>query len=83
MSRGKHLSLDEARRMKRLGQYAKETEYQKGDRAQFEETLAVMSGASASGKKRAKRRTSNKVASNASVSRDRFGRAGRRPGIVR
>ena len=62
MARGKHLSLEEARRMKRLSQYAKETQYQQGDRARFEETLAAMSGVSASGKKRAKRRTLSKDA---------------------
>ncbi len=60
MARGKHLSLDEARRMKRLDQYAKETEYQEGDRALFDQTLAAMSGTSVSRKKQSKRQTSNK-----------------------
>ena len=63
MARGKHLSLEEARRMKRLDQYAKETQYQEGDRAQFDATLTAMSGTSVSRKKQSKRRTSNKDAS--------------------
>ena len=63
MSRGKHLSLDEARRMERLGQFAKETQYQEGDGDQFDCVLGAMTGgdkaASASRKKPSKTQTSN------------------------
>ncbi len=63
MARGKHLSLDEARRMKRLAQFAKETQYKQGDGDQFERMLGTMSGgdkaASASRKKPSKTRTSS------------------------
>ncbi len=63
MARGKYLSLEEARRMKRLGRFAKETQYKQGDRGQFDRLLDAMSGgdkaASASEKRKSKRQTSN------------------------
>jgi hypothetical protein len=53
MSRGKHLSLEEARKLKQLEQFAKEHP-REGDKEAFDKLLKSM----ASGKPPAKRRTS-------------------------
>ena len=58
MSRGKYLSLEEARRSKKLDRFAKEHPAE-GDRNKFDTLLDAM----AAGKPRAKRRTSAKESS--------------------
>ncbi len=74
MSRGKHLSLEEARRLGKMKQFMRETEYQVADGAAFEDTLRRMAtagldpqqpkaGLKASRKRKATGRTSRKGAS--------------------
>ena len=58
MSRGKYLSLEEARKLKRLPRFAKEHPSE-GDGKKFDELFRAMAG----GKPPAKRRTSKPVAS--------------------
>ena len=45
MLRGKHLSLEEARRFGRMRQFVRETEYQVADGRAFEDTLKRMATA--------------------------------------
>ena len=55
MARSKHLSLEEARKISKLDQFARQTEYQKADKQRFDRLLDAM----ASGKKPATDRTSD------------------------
>ena len=66
MSRGRFLSLEEARKAKQLGRFAKETPYTVGDAAQFDTLLTAMAlgePPKPSGKRTAKRRASRKGSS--------------------
>ena len=64
MARDKHLSLDEARRLELLDQFAEETDYQEANRWWFDRGLKAMATGrpqKASGKRPAKGRTTKKA----------------------